>query len=189
MTTAICIATGPSLTKSDVEQCRGRGMVYAVKEAIAFAPWADVVYAADEDWWILRDGLPKFEGEKWTCNEPAARRYNLNHVDIDCDAAWGEGDVIASGGHSGFQAINLAVMHGATKVILLGYDMQRVGIQKHFYDAMPGLSRNSRASNYKQWLQRFRAAAPLIPVPVINASRESAIDCFPRMTLNRAFDA
>lgn len=189
MTTAICIATGPSLTRSDVERCKGMGRIYAVKEAYKLAPWADVLYAADGDWWESKNGCPDFKGEKWTADERVARALFLEHIEVDCEAIWCEGDCIASGGNSGFQAINLAANQGATKIILLGYDMQRVGMLKHWYDDDKTLARVSRSSNYRDWLRRMRRAAELIPVPVLNATRETAIDCFPRVTLKQAFDA
>lgn len=186
MTTAICIASGSSLTSEDVDYCRGRGKVYAVKEAYLLAPWADVLYCADFDWWNNREGVPEFFGEKWTVADESAKRWKLNHIPGTSNIVWGHDDkMIAYGGNSGFQALNLAVVQGATKVILLGYDYGFKS-KKHWFDDTPH-ARKSRPSNYEDWLKRIREAAPLIPVPVINCSRESAIDCFSRMTLREAF--
>mgnify|MGYP006935476727 CR=1 FL=1 len=183
MTTAIVIANGPSLTQEDVDACRGHGRVYAVKEAVYAAPWADVVYCADDDWWDLKEGLKEFTGEKWTCNEPASQRHALEHVDIDFDIIWGGKGVIASGGNSGFQTMNLAYIQGATKIILLGFDYGFTGTKKHWFDGGPH-HRSSRSSNYKDYLKRINLAAGCIDIPVLNASRETAITCFPRMPLH-----
>lgn len=179
--TAICIASGPSLNIEDVEYCKGKGKIYAVKECYLMAPWADVLYAADSDWWKLMDGVPDFKNEKWTLCKKSAHKYDLKHVEYDAGIVWSNTPgLIATGGNSGFQAINLAVMQGADEIILLGYDygFDPLKENKHWFDQK--YPRDSRESNYKKWNQRLLEAAPLIPVPVINCSRKSKITCFPR---------
>lgn len=183
MKTAVCIASGPSLTVDDVEYCKGKAKVYAVKENHHLAPWADVLYAADTDWWQMFKGVPEFAGERWTVSSEAALQYGLKHIDGKSQVEWSnDPKFIATGGNSGFQAINLAVLHGADRVILLGYDMGfKSETDKHWWEKE--YPRDSRVSNYKGWLERMNKAAPMIPVPVLNASRESAITCFPRVNL------
>lgn len=187
MHTAICIASGPSLTKEDVEFCQGRGKVYAVKECKDLAPWADVLYAADTDWWERLNGVPDFAGERWTVSQEAAKKYGINVIDYKPQDKWSnDSSWIATGGNSGFQAINLAVLQGASRVILLGYDMgHEHGSPKHWWTGKQ--ERPVRTSNYKDWIEHFNKAAPLIPVPVINASRRTALNCFVRMSLQDAF--
>lgn len=183
MFTAICIASGPSLTPDDVDYVRGKGRVYAIKENHFLAPWADVLYAADTDWWEDRNGVPEFIGERWTVSDEAAKKFGLNHVNGDSYITWSNTPgLIATGGHSGFQAINLAVQQGAARVILLGYDLGHArGTDKHWWEKSH--PRRSRPSDYANWLERMNKAAPHIPVPVINCSRETAITCFPRAEL------
>jgi hypothetical protein len=181
--TAICIASGPSLTPADVEYCRGKGRVYVVKEGHLLAPWADVLYAADDDWWDKFKGVPEFAGERWTVSEDAAKKYKLHFIGGKSSIPWSDSPgVIATGGNSGFQIMNMAVLDGAERVILLGYDMGYApGTDKHWWDkAHP---RKSRSSNYEGWLKSMNKAAPLINVPVLNASVHSAITCFPRVNL------
>lgn len=147
------------------------------------APWADVLYAADGDWWDKFKGCPDFSGERWTLDVDAAKKYGLHHIDYKPQSPWSTDPAyIASGGNSGFQVANLAVLQGAARVILLGYDMGfKPGQDKHWWEKE--YPRNSRDSNYADWLKRWEAAAPLIPVPVLNASRQSAITCFQRVNL------
>ena len=187
MHTAICIASGNSLTQADVDLCRGRGKVYAVKECRHLAPWADVLYAADTDWWQLHNGVPDFAGERWTVSAEAAKQYGLNHIDYKPSEKWSSDPRwLATGGNSGFQAVNLAVLQGAARVILLGYDMgHEYGTPKHWWTGQ--FERPIRTSNYAEWVKRFNAAAPLIPVPVINCTRRTALNCFPKMTLEEVF--
>lgn len=179
---AICIASGPSLTQEDVDYCRGKGKVYVVNDAWRLAPWADVLYAADEAWWEHHKGVPEFAGEKWTVDRPAAKKYGLNHIGLAMGAAWSSwpGEV-AYGCNSGFQTLNLSVIQGASEVVILGYDMGMTGGRKHFFGDHPGAL--NRGMKFEEWIKRFNRAAPLIEVPVINCSRETALTCFPRRAL------
>lgn len=180
MVLAICIANGASLTREDVEYCQGKGIVYAVKEAVYLAPWADAVYAADGDWWQLKNGLPEYTGEKIGLEEKICEKYGLTCQKYDAKLVWGSGDTIATGGNSGFQAVNIAVNRGATKVILLGYDMG-YSTNKHWWTGQ--FKRDCRPSNYKDWIDKFTKAAPLIPAEIINCTRETALNCFKRADL------
>lgn len=178
----VCVASGPSLTKKDLEYCHGKAKIYVVSDVYKIAPFADVLYSCDESWWDFHSGAFDFGGAKWTLTKSAADKYGLNFINCIYGAVWSnKPEFIASGGNSGFQALNLAVIHGATEVILLGYDMQATGGQRHFFgDHPPGLH---RPSNYLGWVKNFVRAADQIPVPVINCSRETAIPCFPRREL------
>lgn len=181
--TAICIASGPSLTAEDVDYCKGKGRVYVVKECHHLAPWADVLYAADTDWWDTFKGVPDFSGERWTVCKDSADKYGLHHINAQCDWNWSlNPEFLATGGNSGFQAINLATLQGAERVILLGYDMGHPeGTDKHWWEKTH--QRESRWSNYTSWIERFNKAKPHIPVPVLNASRQTALQCFDRVNL------
>jgi hypothetical protein len=179
--TAICIANGPSLTKKDVDFCRHRGRVYAVSDAYRLAPWADVIYSADCSWWRHHPSALDLPAEKWTCSRETAQEFTkLNYIPhLPRQETWSNNQShIASGGNSGHQALNLAVLHGAQRVILLGYDMQRgTGGIGHWFGEHPWLSQPR--SNFAEWIKNLRLAAPQIPVPVINCTRSTALDAFP----------
>ena len=181
---AICIASGPSLTQDDIDYCRGKGKVYVVNETHQLAPWADVLYAADGDWWDKNPDAHDFAGEKWTCSLSAAEKYDLFEIGVKCHWHWSKTPgVIASGGNSGFQAVNMAYLDGATKIILLGYDMgHKAGSKKHFFEDKD--AKILRQSNYAQWIKRFAKAAEFMDdLRVINCSRETNLECFERTTL------
>jgi hypothetical protein len=183
VTVAVCIANGPSLSPEDVEYCRRRAKIYAVKESVTLCPWADVLYAADTDWWERYQGYPAFAGEKWTVSAEAGKKWGINTLQYESGLAWSTiPGLLATGGNSGFQALNLAVLQGASQVLLLGFDMgHAAGKPKHWWTGQ--ITRESRTSNYDEWIKKFRNAAPLIPVPVVNVSRETRLDCFPRAEL------
>ena len=189
MTRAFIIANGPSLTQADVDMCRGQGMVYAVKEAMHMAPWADVLYCADIEWWQIVRGAKEFEGERWSCAPNCWDMFGVYAVQVlplgDCFAPWSEQQgVVANGGNSGFQAMNLAYLQGATEIILLGFDYgTEGGPKKHWFDDIDELKRVSWWSDFALWQDLARKAAPLIKVPVINCTRGGQLDAFPRADL------
>lgn len=184
MHTAICIASGPSLTKDDVDYCRGKGRVYVVNDCYKLAPWADVLYACDHDWWHTHKGVPDFNGDKWTVNRNASYNFLLNCVQMDTQAIFSkQKGVIATGFNSGFQALNLAYLQGAKKIILLGYDYKWTDKSHWFGDHPKGLQ---RTPDFKKWLDHYEKAAPLIDIPVINCSPDSDLNCFKKLPLRKA---
>ena len=60
----VVVASGPSLTAEDVDYCRERAAVIVVNDNYKLAPWADVLYAADPEWWDLHQGAPSFQGDR-----------------------------------------------------------------------------------------------------------------------------
>ena len=175
MKTAICIASGSSLTKEDVDYCKGKAFVYVINTSYQIAPWADVLYACDEEWWDYHK--PDFAGQKWTLNENAAKKYNLNYIGHDANATFCETEIIATGNNSGFQAINLAYLHGYRKILLLGYDFKNSG--QHWHGQHP--TQLGQSQNLRLWLNLMEKAAPIMEnlgLEVINCTRDSDINCF-----------
>lgn len=99
---------------------------------------------------------------------------------------------VAAGGNSGFQALNLALQFGASRIILIGFDMNdRAG--KHWYgrNQWPNAN-NPNDSNFQRWIAAFTKAAPVLAglgVQVFNCSPNSALRCFPLVDLEQALGA
>lgn len=92
--------------------------------------------------------------------------------------------VINSGLNSGFQAINLAWHFGARRIVLLGYDFQRTAGRSHWHGDHPAGFANG--GNYREWAHHMAALAGDLKadgVDVINASRQTALECFQRRPL------
>lgn len=87
--------------------------------------------------------------------------------------------------NSGAGAIALAVMRGATRVILLGYDAQLTQGRAHWHpDHTGGLG---NAGSVSKWPAQFaELGRRLRNVQLMNASRVTALDCFPRAELGQA---
>jgi hypothetical protein len=82
-----------------------------------------------------------------------------------------------SGGHSGFQALQIALTLGASRVVLLGYDCKPKGtLTNYFGGKCAALHKNS---DYKSWPQFYRDLKLPQGVEVLNATSGSAIDAYP----------
>lgn len=184
---AIIIASGPSLTPDDVERCRGNGFVIVVNDAYRLAPWADEVYACDGTWWDHHlQKTASFGVRRWTCNRDAAKQYGLRYIGVRGDVNWSDDPAfVASGGNSGFQALNLAYLWGFREAVLLGFDYGLGdGNKSHWFGDHPPNVRKSIP--HQNWVSRIRKAKPLIDacgMRVTNCSRRTAIDCIERKPL------
>lgn len=209
--TAVIIAGGPSLTHDQVEKVRGEHAAKAVKcivvnDAYLLAPWADVHYAADIRWhrWQQK-GIGKagfgadevkqrwveFKGQKCSI-ENAAGVVDDEAVHVLRNAhgtAHGSGlssdpRAVVTGRNSGFQALNLAVLAGAKRIILLGFDGKPSQEGKsHWFGEHPEAMSNSVYSYFKQAMSAAENALVEAGVEVLNASPGTAIDSFTKVAI------
>jgi hypothetical protein len=179
----VVAASGPSL-KTIPRNDEWRYI--AVNDAWRLFPFADILYAADLNWWDVYEGVPGFHGEKWTThddgtNDKSSCVWPLNIVRGDHKPGFStDQNVLHYGSNSGFQAVNLAILKGATKIVLIGFDL-RVNGKRHFFGDHPEGLRNT--DNYHAFAQAFRVAARDCPVPIFNATHGSALDCFPMVDI------
>jgi hypothetical protein len=148
------------------------------------APFADVLYACDWRWWHEYIGAvrARFGGELWTCSDQARDQFGCYWI----RGAHGDGlhtdpDTILHGMNSGHQAVNLAVVFGARRILLLGYDLQRTGGKSHWHGDHPKTLGNARC--LAQWIKGFKQQAlhaRLRGIEIVNCSRATALECFPR---------
>lgn len=196
----IVAASGPSLTKDVAWAARkarwfGPYRIVCVNDAYKLFPNGDVLYACDAEWWDVHEGAPEFNGERWSSHDPkkgsgndkakAAEKWGLNLVLGTHKQGFSrDPNVIHYGQNSGFQAVNLAILRGATKIVLVGFDMREVNGHRHFFGQHPSPLRNS--GDYRNFIRAFEQANS--PVPIINATPGSALKCFPMMPLEEALE-
>lgn len=179
MNTWLCIAAGPSLTRADCDAMRGKYTTVAINCAVFFAPWSDYWYGADDRFWGYYG--PKgdwFKGQRYSIT---ARREGI--------IRWRPTGWSSHGGNSGHQSVQLAVEHGAKRVLLLGYDHQHTNGKSHFHGDHPNTNRVKlgNAKNCPQWVNKMERTSLDLKkrgVEVINLSRETALECFPRSTVD-----
>jgi len=191
--TVIVAAPGPSLTREVAAACNTGRPVLAVGDAWRRLPWAEVLYHCDSAWWRHHKGAPGFQGERWSSHDAGindksdvAARYPVRIIAGKPGSTFSrDPSVIHYGKNSGFQAINLAILMGARRIILVGVDMQVRDGQRHFFGDHPKSLRNG--ATYRSWVPIFRnAARHLEGVEIINATPGSALDCWPVMTIGEA---
>lgn len=185
--TVVVAASGPSLTAEDLEYVRTRvAAVVVVNSTWKLAPWADLLFAIDERWWTHAEPLPgQFTGLK-VCSDQRVRRSDVKTIlALKPERPCFRRDFVYRGTNSGFQAVNLAICMGAARVILLGFDMQSMGGQAHHHGDHPRPLNNPSEQLFDGWIKEFDAAAQDVEpgVEIINASRETALRCFPRAKL------
>jgi hypothetical protein len=151
---------------------------------------ADAMYACDDHWWALyiKEIRTAFKGNLWTQSVPAGQKYGLNVWPGQSIEGLGRYK-IHFGGNSGHQAINLAFLLGAHKIILLGFDMQRTNDQSHFFGDHPyhRHGQGAQPSQFTRWIVNMEGIARDLEfegVQVINASRQTALRCFPTKELS-----
>ena len=181
----VVMASGPSLTAEDIEtvrQWREAGenrYVIVTNTTYQSALWADALFFYDFKWWkrYEQDVAANFAGHRVTISSASGSsvtRLQSPHFN--------------GFGNSGAGAISLAVLAEARRVILLGLDCKygKGGKRHHFGNHPPGLG---NALSLKKWPNSFKRLAGHAKnkgVEVINASRDTALTCFPRVSLEEA---
>ncbi|MCY1368851.1 hypothetical protein D9M69_558550 [compost metagenome] len=171
--TVACIASGPSLRAGDCRQIEGAGLpTIAVNSSWKLARFCDVIYAGDACWWAEYGAEIDIPAERWTHNQNAARALGINSS--------GSGTSVLN---SGYRAIELAIGFGAARAILLGFDCS-VQAGTHWHGDHQK-TKNPDAARCREWQSQFGRLARN-GTEIINCSRETALTCFPRMTLEEA---
>lgn len=182
------VAGGSSVRADDVSALRDRVRLLVINNSFTLAPWADVLYAADRRWWDVVGCGADFPGLRVTPDRDVAKHLGINLVglvDNSSNAVDGLSDAagtLARGGHSGHQAINLALQFGATRIALLGYDFEG----EHWHGRHESPLRNPKPDTMQKWAARIDALAPSLVergVQVVNCSPAGRLKAYPRMTV------
>jgi len=182
--TCVIIAGGPSLVREDVSLAeRSTWMIMGVNNAFKICEKLDYWYACDAAFWKRNKGGLGVQVKKYSLEQTP-------YTDVFCLTNSGVTGVsidwpcLKTGGNSGYQAINLAVLLGFRKIVLLGYDMQRTYGKAHWHEDHKG--NNPTDNSLKRWVDEYNNLAVIldgIGVEVLNASRETALKCFKKVSL------
>lgn len=191
--TVVCVAPGPSLTAADTARIPPQCLILAVNGAYHRALHADVLYAPDAKWWMWHRDVPDglLPPHKITL-DPAACQWRR---DLDVYRWTGKDGLdlspgcVRTGGHGGYQLINVAAHYRPRTIILLGYDlMPGPRGEDHCHAPHPD-------GNHPRYAERrgvyHTLVAPLAAagITVYNASRRTAITAFPCCPLDHALAA
>lgn len=185
--TAVCIATGPSLTSDQVEAVRRANVrTIAINDAghpsrTPSATWCDIWYAADQSFWL--NYRPESNALKVCAESKCNRRgelFDIVDLFLDLDDAERARAYVPGyalhGGHGGYQCLQLAMSLGATRILLLGYDCQPRGDQTNYFGRKP--AHLHKDSPYKAWVQCYDKLVLKEGVKVINCTPGSAIKAY-----------
>lgn len=170
--TVLIAASGPSQNKADLDFARGKVRVVAVGRTWELCPWADVLYSGDRGFWETY--RPEFRGLRVSGDRP------FDDCKHEPAIEWLPKES-APFRNSGAQAIILAECWGAARILLTGFDMQG----RHWHADHPG---SNPFNKYPEWMRGLEMLAQEIAPPIINCTRETAVQCFPRMTLEQAIE-
>lgn len=186
--TVTVLASGPSMCAEDADYCRGKARVITVNLTFRLAPWADVHYSSDDDWWKthlyeMREGC---SGEFWS-GHPTFENMLIHRCPFD-KTLTGISDtpgVLSWGGNSGFCAIGLAHQFGAARIILLGFDQQWQGTKGHWHEVHKAPLQTGRPGfhRWKTWFDQAAKDLDALGVECVNCSRETSLECFKRAAL------
>jgi hypothetical protein len=182
----------------------------AVNDSYLAAPWADVLYAADAKWhaWHTQ-GIQKpaiglsaedvarrfreFAGQKCSIATQQNRitdeathvlknkNGNKHGSGISLDPQY-----IVTGRQSGYQALNVAILAGASNVLLLGFDGKVLDGRTHWHGGHPETTQAGAWQSYARAWTDGQHAIRATGVRIINCSMQSAISHFEKMPLEQA---
>lgn len=170
--------------------CDGNGRISTCAMYFSDAPWwqcamnsnlrlpdnsysfHDAIY---KGWWWT--GSPGFDGH------PQVNALRLTGQDGMED----DPSCLRHGSNSGYAAINLAVHLGAKRILLLGYDMRLENGRSNWHDelrpfASPSLYEQSMLPHFATLVEPLGK----LGVEVVNCTPGSALDAFPKATLEDA---
>ena len=175
-----CIASGPSLTRTDCDLVAQSGVkVCCVNNAWEMFNKIDYLYAGDLKWWkAYSEKINIPVGEKWTCAQSAAKEFDINLHRRP-----------KSPFNSGMRAIQWAIEQGFKQIALLGYDCSLKN-GSHFHgDHTFEKARPLTNQKVKKWHMQFMKVekqAKRAGAKVHNCSRYTELGCFPVMRLEDA---
>lgn len=192
--TIVCIGTGPSLTDQQISTAREKGFtLFGCNNVFQRVPDLELLYGCNAAWWdTYWKELKKHAAEKWTTNQQAARRYQINWI----GERMGQGlceepNVIHHGHGSGYSLVSMAHKKGATRILLLGYDLKYPsgynaaahdpGGARHYFGEYPKHLQHWPSVNVKdgihfELVELYRSIHEQGLIEIINCSPGSALD-------------
>lgn len=182
--TCVLLGGGPSLKDIDLTRLAGEHVI-AVNDAYKLGPW-DAMYFGDVAWYERNYvALSVFSGLKVTTHERLANEPGIKAV-RRLNAPYGisrDPSTLYWNLSSGAEAIQLAVHLGATRIVLLGYDMRKIGQDRNWHREHPDWN-DPRKLPYDKFQRPFpQIAADLMDMGIkcVNATPGSALTVFPIM--------
>lgn len=202
--TVCLIATGPSLTLEQIAAARAKGFVlFGCNNVWEITPDLAVLYASNEGWWAQYwcNRLKDYPAQKWTTSREAARKFQINWIaERDAYGLSNNPARVHHGHGSGYTMLNLAYLMGASRVVLLGYDLKyasdyrgeekNIGSSpRHYFGEYPSAllhwpKVSVTAGVHTGLLKYYERVAEQGSIEIVNCTPNSALTCFPMKDIN-----
>jgi len=173
------LASGPSLTQHDVDLVRECGLpIIAVNSSWKMARDCVALVAGDYRWWKAYGDEVDIPALRVSRSQKAQDNYGAKRTKSK----------VSCGYNSGMVAVEWAIRKMYSPIILLGFDASIKDGLHYFgpHERTP----NPNEHRVKMWHKHFNELSGAYPkAEIINCSRRTAIDCFPRKTLESVLDS
>lgn len=180
---AILMATGPSLTSEVIETVRkykDNFVILGCNDTYSVVDFLDLHYACDYHWWVehAESYIEKYPNLlPYTQSKEASEKWGFHLVE-------GRGrkglsinsNYIHWGNNSGYQLLNLALLAGCSKFILVGYNMQVVDGKRHYFGNHPG--KLNTLSPYTKFVRQYNTIQKRLKPYIVNCTPNSALTMF-----------
>jgi hypothetical protein len=190
--TGIVIGGGPSLTLQQIQtiakaKLSGSAKVVAVNNAVFVAWWADWLHGCDFTWWRehIQDAQ-HFPGIKTTLDPMVPDVWRVGFLNntgkngFDPDPG-----NCRTGGNGVYQAMHCLIHCDISRIILVGVDMKRDGARTHWHGGH-GSADVDYANVMAPCFETLKPALVERGIDVFNASPNSALEAFPKVSLEKA---
>lgn len=199
--TVVCVGGGPSFSirqRDLIQNWRTNGSckVIVINNAYERALWADAHYFADHRWYRWHKDKPlfkQFRGERYSIenansviDDPSVKTLrNLSVVGGTMGRLSTDPTGLYTGcGNGGYQAIELGVLKGGTRIVLVGYDLKPDAQGRHHWHEEHPVTMDGGI--YRFWREEYGRMAPIaktMGIEILNASADTALEHFPRVEL------
>ena len=198
----IIVGTGPSLKGFDLSSLTGLGWILACKESMFDLPHADAIFGLDLPWMRVRHDYLAQRALDGECEVYLAAPEQTLHLFNNVPGAiylkrlttqhkfTMDPEAIECAGHSGFGAINLALLKRARELFLFGFDYTSGHYNQPKYDEREAWGAASM-NYFPRWAKTFDTTVDQLrrlDVKIWNASPDSNIIAYERISHDAALD-
>jgi hypothetical protein len=188
--TIVVVGGGPSVGVVDLTPLRLSGApVIAANNAFRLVPWAKVIFFADSRWWRWNGqdiDLDEARYRMVTTGAALRDEGRIQRMRREYDLALATEPNALAGFDSGSMAINLAYHYGASRILLLGFDMRFDAGRAHWHEDHPIVTPESHY--VEQFAPRYPALIAALAEQGVEVLRctPSALTFIPEMPLAQA---
>lgn len=184
--TVFILGGGPSLSQANVDALRGQRVI-AVNDAFKLGKnWINLVWFSDCRWYVWNyPELMNFKGMIVGCPPCHCDHTRVLQVTRRDQAGLShDPEVVFWNKNSGASAINLAYLMGASRIVLLGFDMHAVNGKNNWHTNHKHVPRSDIYTNkFLPCFDKIARDASAVNLQILNATPNSAIEVFPRIEL------